>query len=91
MHTSANHAAHARNEVHGRSDSNNTDRGANHIDHVVGAAASANGIPMRIESSHRNRNAGLEAELFRPVRGKRSSDLIGRRVFPIELFANTRQ
>src|SRR5882762_9250410 len=46
---------------------------------------------MRIESPYRNRDAGLQAELFRPVRRERSSDLIRRRVFTIELFANSCQ
>ena len=51
-------------------------------------AARADRVPMRVEGAHRNRDAGLQSQLFRPMSRELPSNLIGSRVLAIQFFAN---
>ena len=66
MHAALHYAANTRHQVHRRSDPDDAGRGAHDVDHVIGSAARADGVPMRVECSDRNRNARLEPQFFGP-------------------------
>ena len=84
MHAPLHHAADSRHQIHRRSDSDDACGGADDVHHVVSAATGADRVPMRIEGSDGNRNAGLETELFRPECREPAGDLIGGGVLALE-------
>jgi len=91
MHAALHHSTNSRNKIHRWSDSDDASRSADHVDHVVGSATGANRIPVRIEGSHRNRDARLQPQFLRPNGRERAGDLIGSRVLAVQLFPNSRQ
>ncbi len=91
MHASLHHATDAGHKVHRGRDADDAGRRADHVHHVVGAAAGADRVPVRVEGTDRNRDAGFQAQLSGPFRRKRSRDLIRSGVFAVELFAHARE
>ena len=67
VHASLDHSAHTGNQAHRRSDSDDARGSANDINDVFAAAASPDGIPMRVERAHRNGDTGLQTEMLRPM------------------------
>ena len=67
MHAALHHAANAGNKIRRRRDPDDAGGGADHVDHVVGAAAGADGVPVRVERANRDRNAGLQSKFLGPI------------------------
>ena len=62
--------------------------GADYVDDVAFAAACADGVPVGVEGSYGDRDAGLEAHLFRPFGGEMARDVIAGEVFSAEFFTD---
>ena len=67
MHAALDHSANARYKVYRRSDADDAGRSADYVHHVVGAAACADGIPVRIKGTHRDRDACRQSKLLGPI------------------------
>src|SRR6185312_8564799 len=89
VHASLHYTAHTRNQIDRRCDSDDAGGGPDHVNHVIGATTGPDRVPVRIERSHRNRNARFQPKLFGPVIRERSRDLVGSSVFAVQLFAHT--
>ena len=83
MHTSLNNPAYAKNQVDRGRDPNNACGRTNYVYHVIRAATSADGIPVSIESSNRDRNARLKPKPLCPAGRKCSCNLVRGRILAI--------
>src|SRR5438067_2094899 len=89
MNASLHHAANPGHQIWRWRDSNDASGSAYDVHHVIGATTGANGVPMCVEGSDRNRNSRLQSQLFRPERRERSCDLFGSCIFTLQLFSNS--
>jgi hypothetical protein len=62
-----NHAANARNQRGMLADCHDASGGSHHVDHVSQSHARADGIPVRVECAHWNRNACPQSQFFGPL------------------------
>src|SRR5579863_423280 len=69
-------------------DSDDAGGSADDVDDVALVGARADGIPVSVESSDGNRDAGAQSKLFRPIRRQRSGEVVGCLVRTLELRAH---
>src|SRR5215469_8593597 len=91
MNATLHDATNAGYQVGGRGNADDASRRADNVHHVIGAAAGANGVPVRIECAHRNRDTGFQPQFLRPEYRENTGKLIRGGVTPIQLFADSRQ
>src|SRR5262249_24186200 len=91
VNTSLHNSAHPGHKIRRRRNADDAGRGTHDVHHVVGATASTDGVPVRVEGTDGNWNARFEAKPFGPVRRKAPGDLVRRGVFAFKFVANTRE
>jgi hypothetical protein len=62
--------------------------GAHDVNDVAFAAAGADGVPVGVEGTDGDGNAGAEAELCGPLGGEMAGEMVGGAVIALELVAN---
>src|SRR5690348_1207393 len=91
MHAAFDYAAYARHKLRLTRDSDNARGSADDVDHVPFAAAGADGVPVRVKRADRNWNPSAQPKLFRPLRGQRSRQFVGRFIGALQLCAHARE
>src|SRR5579872_5503733 len=87
MHTAGYNSTHSRHELRFWRVRDNARGCADHVDDVAFFRACADGVPVSVECSDRNRNPGAESQLLSPLWRERSGDLVGSRILAIQFVA----
>src|ERR1700679_703286 len=88
VHASRNHTANAGDKSRFAAHRNDAGRGANDIDNITFPAPRADRIPMRIEGTHGDRYACLQAHFVRPMLAQVSGDRVRGSVVSVEFVPN---